>query len=330
MIGYVLRRVLGVVLLLFMLSLVVFTLFSIVPADPAAISCGQRCTPQKIADNREKLGLHEPVLTQYQKYVTGIFMGRTFSESSPRPVECSVPCLGYSFERQEEVTDLIVRAIPVTFWLAAGGFVIWIITGLTLGIYAALKRGRWQDRTIMTISLIGYSLPSFFIGLVLIFFVILQWGWLPFPQWTPPDRDPVRFVQTMILPWIIIAVLNAAFYVRLTRNQVLEVLGEDYVRTARAKGLRERTVVVKHALRAGLTPIVTAAGLDLAYLLGGAIITENIFSLPGLGSLAVTSVLRYDLPLTAGITIVTAAFIIVANLIVDLLYGVIDPRVRVG
>ena len=152
----------------------------------------------------------------------------------------------------------------------------------------------------MGLALVGYSLPSFFIGLVLIFFVVLEWGLLPFPQWVSPTDNPVQFFQTMILPWIVIAVLNAAFYVRLTRNQVLETLGEDYVRTARAKGLRERVVVVKHALRAGLTPIVTAAGLDLAYLLGGAIVTESIFSLPGMGSLAVDSVVRSDLPVIAG------------------------------
>jgi peptide/nickel transport system permease protein len=152
----------------------------------------------------------------------------------------------------------------------------------------------------MGLALIGYSLPSFFIGLVLIFFVVLEWGLLPFPDFVPPNENPVQFFQTMILPWIVIAVLNAAFYVRLTRNQVLETLGEDYVRTARAKGVRERVVVVKHALRAGLTPIVTAAGLDLAYLLGGAVITESIFSLPGMGSLAVDSVVRSDLPIIAG------------------------------
>src|SRR5206468_11485052 len=178
-------------------------------------------------------------------------------------------------------------------------------------------------------ALIGYSLPSFFIGLMLIFFVVLEWGLLPFPQFVPPQEDPVKFLQTMILPWIVIAILNAAFYVRLTRNQVLETLGEDYVRTARAKGLRERSVVVKHALRAGLTPIVTAAGLDLAYLLGGAIITESIFSLPGMGALAVNSVLQSDLPLITGITLLTATIIIFANLIVDLLYAVVDPRVRI-
>jgi peptide/nickel transport system permease protein len=182
----------------------------------------------------------------------------------------------------------------------------------------------------MGISLIGYSMPSFFIGLVLIFFVIIRFGWLPFPHYVSPFENPVQFFQTMLLPWIVLATLSAAFYMRLTRNQVLEAFGEDYVRTARAKGLPERVVVVKHALRAGLTPIVTAAGLDLAYLLGGTIITENIFSLPGLGSLAVGSVLSSDLPVITGLTLLTAAIIIFANLVVDLLYAVIDPRVRVG
>ena len=170
-----------------------------------------------------------------------------------------------------------MRSFPVTFWLTVGGFFIWIVTGLTAGIYAALKRGRWQDRTLMGIALFGYSMPSFFIGLVLFSFIILQWHLLPVPKFAPPEADPVGFVQTMLLPWIVIAVLNAAFYVRLTRNQVPETFSEDYVRTARAKGLPERKVVVRHALRAGLTPIVTAAGLDIAYLLGGAIITESIF-----------------------------------------------------
>jgi peptide/nickel transport system permease protein len=318
------------VVLLFLLTITVFFLFSLLPGDPARLTCGKACSPQIIEANRHRLGLDEPPITQYTKYLAGIFVGRTFSPESPEPIECSAPCLGYSFLQRKQVLELIGRGAPVTFWLAMGSFVLWMVIGISFGILAALRRGRWQDRTIMGISLVGYSLPSFFFGLVLIFFVIIKAGWLPFPHYVSPFENPVGFFQTMLLPWIVLAILNAAFYMRLTRNQVLETFGEDFVRTARAKGLPEKTVVVKHALRAGLTPIVTAAGLDLAFLLGGAIIVENIFSLPGLGALAVGSVVTADLPVIAGITLVTSAIIIFANLVVDLLYAVVDPRVRVG
>jgi len=318
------------VLLLFLLSIAVFFLFNLLPGDPARLTCGKACTPQIIEANRHRLGLDEPVLTHYAKFVSGIFVGRTFSPDSPEPIKCNAPCLGYSFTRHEEVLTTITLAAPVTFWLAIGAFILWIFVGLSLGILAALNRGHWPDRLVMGISLIFYSFPSFFLGLILIFFVIIRLQWLPFPSYVSPFDNPVQFLQTMILPWIVLSSLQAAFYIRLTRNQVLEVFGEDYVRTARAKGLPERVVVVKHALRAGLTPIVTAAGLDLAYLLGGAIIAENIFSLPGLGSLAVSSVTSSDLPLITGITLLTASIIIFANLVVDLLYAVVDPRVRVG
>jgi peptide/nickel transport system permease protein len=317
-------------LLLFLLSVTVFALFSLLPGDPARLSCGKACTTSIIEANRHRLGLDDPVPTQYLKFVSGLVAGRTFSPDSPQPIECHAPCLGYSFTRHEEVMSLIARSAPVTFFLAVGAFVIWIFVGLTLGIFAALNRGKWIDRLIMGISLIGYSMPSFFIGLLLIFFVIIKWQFLPFPSYVQPWENPFQFFQTMLLPWIVLATLYAAFYIRLTRNQVLEVLSDDYVRTARAKGLPERRVVVKHALRAGLTPIVTAAGLDLAGLLGGAIISENIFSLPGLGSLAVSSITDSDLPIITGLTLLTAAIIIFANLVVDLLYAVIDPRVRIS
>jgi peptide/nickel transport system permease protein len=330
LVGYTIRRILLMLLMLFLLSLTVFFLFTLLPGDPARLTCGKACSPQIIEANRHRLGLDEPILVQYGKFFTGLFVGRTFSPESPEPIICSAPCLGYSFNHREQVLTLITRALPVTFWLAVGGFLLWMVVGISAGIYAALRRGRWQDRTVMGIGLVGYSMPSFFIGLVLIFFVVLKWHWLPFPQWVSPFEDPVGFVETMILPWIVIAILYAAFYMRLTRNQVLEVFGDDYIRTARAKGLPERTVVTKHALRAGLTPIVTAAGLDLAGLLGGAIITESIFSLPGVGSLAVGAVVNADLPLITGITLMTGAFILFANLVVDLLYGVLDPRVRVA
>jgi peptide/nickel transport system permease protein len=316
--------------LLFVLTATVFFLFTLLPGDPARLTCGKACSPQIIEANRHRLGYDQPILTQYEEFLSGLVFGRTYSADSPEPIVCNAPCLGYSFTRHEQVLTLITNAAPTTFWLAIGAFIMWITAGISLGIFAALKHGRWPDRLVMGISLVGYSLPSFFIGLVLIFFVILKFNWLPFPSYVSPFDNPFQFLQTMILPWIVLAVLNTAFYMRLTRNQVLETFNEDYVRTARAKGLPERTVVVKHALRAGLTPLVTAAGMDLAYLLGGAIITESIFSLPGLGALAVSSVLESDLPLITGITLVTASVIIVANLVVDLLYAVIDPRVRLA
>jgi peptide/nickel transport system permease protein len=314
--------------LLFMLSVATFFLFQMLPGDPARLTCGKACTPAIIEANRKRLGYDKPILEQYRLFVSGIFFGRTFSEDSPQPIQCEAPCLGYSFDRREEVMSLITRSAPVTFWLAVGAFVIWLTVGISLGIFAALRRGRWQDRLTLGISLVGYSMPSFFIGLMLYYFVVIQWKLLDKPEYVSPFDDPGKFLSTMILPWIVLAVLYAAFYMRLTRNQVLEVLNDDYVRTARAKGLPERTVVVKHALRAGLTPIVTSAGLDLAGLLGGAIISENIFNLPGLGSLAVEAITQSDLPIITGLTLLTATLIIVANLVVDLLYAVIDPRVR--
>ena len=327
MAGFVVRRVLIMILLLLLLTAAVFFLFSLLPADVARLTCGKICTDQTIALNKARLGLDKSVLEQYWIFLKGLFFGRTFGEG-PAAVVCEAPCLGYSFTRNEPVLDLIVARLPPTIFLAVGAFILFIIGGVGLGVYSALRRGRWQDKGLMGASLIGYSLPSFFIGLVAIYFIIIRWKLLPFPSYVPPWEDPVGFFQTMLLPWVVLAVLYAAFYTRLTRSQMLETLNEDYIRTARAKGLPERVVVRKHALRAGLTPIVTAAGLDLAGLLGGAIILETIFSLPGLGSLAVSAVLDPDLSILVGITLVTATFIIVANLIVDLLYAVIDPRVR--
>ena len=328
--AYVVRRVLIMLLLLLLLTFVTFALFNLLPGDPARLVCGKGCTPDIILTIRHKLELDLPVWEQYWHYLSGLFVGRTFAPDSPDPIVCAAPCLGYSYKRHEDVLVLIKEALPVTMWLALGAFVLWLVAGISLGIYAALRRGRWQDRLVSGVALVGYSLPSFFLGLVAILFIILKWQLLPFPSYVSPFENPVQFLQTMILPWIVLAILYAAFYMRLTRNQMLEVLGEDYIRTARAKGLPERVVIRKHALRAGLTPIVTAAGLDLAGLLGGAIITESIFSLPGIGSLAVGSVVDSDLPVIVAITLLSAAFIIVANLIVDILYAFIDPRVRLS
>jgi len=325
--AYVVRRVVIMLGMLVALSMIVFLLFAALPTDPAALTCGKSCTPQIIAANRVRLGLDKPLVVQYLTFVKGIFVGRTYGVGQAQ-FTCPAPSLGYSFNQGACVTELIKSRLPVTIWLASGAFVLWMFFGILSGIIAALRRGRWQDRTLTGLALIGYSFPSFFIALLLIFFVQIKWQIVPYVAYVPPTEDFFLFLQSMILPWIAVAVLYAAFYTRLTRTQMLETLGEDYIRTARAKGVPERVVIRKHALRAGLTPIVTAAGLDLAGLLGGAIIIESVFNLPGMGQLAVNSVINSDLPVIIGTVLVAAVFILVANLIVDLLYAVIDPRVR--
>ena len=327
MVPYILRRLTLMAFMLFVLSIITFLLFNAVPTDPAMLTCGKTCTPEIVAANRIRLGLDQPLITQYINWIQGIFVGRTYG-SGTQTFECGAPCLGYSFRNGEEVTDMIVRALPVTFFLAIGAFLLWMLMGIASGIYAANHRGQWQDRMILGVALFGYSMPVFFIGLLLLVFVVVRWNILPYPDYISPFENPVQFLQTMILPWISLAILYAAYYTRLTRSQMLETLGEDYIRTARAKGLPEKIVVRKHAFRAGLTPIVTSAGMDLAGLLGGAVITEYIFSLPGLGRLAIGAVVEYDLPTITATTLVAAVFIIIANLVVDLLYAAIDPRVR--
>ncbi len=337
--GYIVRRLLAMFGMIIALSLVVFLLFAIVPADPARLTCGKVCTPQLLESNRARLGLDKPLFAvpftgstgwgdgQYNLFVQGLLVGRTYGAGT-QTFECSAPCLGYSFSRGEEVRVLIAEALPVSVSLAIGAFILWMIVGVAVGILAALRRGTWVDKSAMGIALAGYSIPSFLLGLLLYFFVILNLQLLPKPEYVSVFQDPVQWFQTFLLPWISLAILYAAFYSRLTRGQMLDTLGDDFVRTARAKGLPEHTVITHHAFRAGLSPLVTAAGLDLAGLLGGAIITEAIFNLPGLGSLTIRSILDYDLPVIVGITLVAATFIIVANLVVDLLYAAIDPRVR--
>ncbi|MGN6330675.1 MAG: ABC transporter permease [Motilibacteraceae bacterium] len=325
---YLLRRVVAMFLMLIALSIVTFLLFAALPVDPAALTCGKSCSPQVIAQNRVRLGLDKPLAVQYEQFVKGIFVGRTYG-SGTATFECPAPCLGYSFRQGENVTTLIVKRLPVTAALAVGACILWLLAGVSVGILAALRRGRWQDRTSMGIALVGYSFPSFFIGLLLLFFIIIKFQ-LPYPSYVPFSEDPAGWFNAYYLAWITLAIVYAAFYARLTRNQMLETLGEDYIRTARAKGLPERLVIRRHAFRAGLTPIVTSAGLDLAGLLGGVVITEQIFNLPGMGKLAVDSVLQADLPVITAVVLVTATFVIVANLVVDVLYAVIDPRVRLA
>jgi len=328
---YIARRLVAMFGLLVALSIVVFMLFSALPADPAALTCGKSCTPEIIETNRARLGLDKPLTEQYVTFVKGLFVGREF-EGGASVISCPAPALGYSFFKQECVTTLITGALPVTVALALGAFLLWMVFGNLSGVIAALRRGTAVDRGLTGFALIGYSFPSFFIAQLFIFILVIKWGWLPgnLQAYSPFAENPSVWIQKMLLGWVVLALLFAAFYTRLTRNQMLETLGEDFIRTARAKGLSERRVIGKHGLRAGLTPVVTAAGLDLGGLLGGAVIAETVLNLPGVGQLALTSTLQSDLPVITGTVLLAAAFIILSNLVVDVLYATIDPRVRLS
>ena len=330
MLNFISRRMFFAIITLLVVSAVVFVIFSILPFDPAALTCGQRCTDQIIAGNRIKLGFDKPLYMQYLLFLSGIFFGRSYG-SGTAAFSCPAPAFGYSFNENACVTDLLREALPVTVSLALGALILWLIVGVSLGIIAARFKNKWPDRVSSIFVLLGTSLPTFVTGLALLIWVTIKWKLVPLSLigYTPLIENPFKFFQFFILPWITLAIAYAALYTRFTRAAVLETLGEDYIRTARAKGVKERTVLFKHTMRAVFAPIITLAGLDFAGLIGGAIITETIFNLPGLGRLTLRSVYEFDLPVVLATTILAAAVVIIMNLVVDMLYAVLDPRVRI-
>ncbi len=331
MINYILRRVVVSVMLLLVVTVVTFGVFFLVPkaagTDPAQLYVGKSATPADVAATRVKLGLDQPVYIQYGRFVKGLFVGRDFN-AGPSTTHCAAPCFGYSFRTDQAVWPLLLDRLPVTVSLAVGAAIFWLIGGTFAGVISALRRRSILDRTVMFVALAGVSLPIYFTGLLAQLIFVHQLGWFPGGQYVPFVDDPAGWAGKLFLAWVTLALLYAATYARLTRATMLETVGEDYIRTARAKGLRERTVIGKHAMRSVLTPIVTVFGLDIGQLLGGAILTEAVFSLPGIGKLAIDAVNQKDLPIILGVTLFGAFFIVLANFLVDLLYAVIDPRVR--
>ena len=330
---YIIRRLFNAVVTLLVVTLVTFGIFFLVPkvtgSDPALLYIGKQSDATALEGIRTKMGLNDPVIVQYGKFLKGLVAGRDYA-NGPDVTHCPAPCLGYSFKTDQEVTPLLLDDLPVTVSLALGAAVLWLIMGVSTGVISALRRGSIVDRGVMTGALAGVSLPVYFTGLLSSAIFVYWLGWLPEGQYVPLLENPGEWFVQLLLPWITLAFLFAATYARLTRANMLETLGEDYVRTARAKGLPERTVIGKHALRSGLTPIVTIFGLDLGALLGGAVLTENVFNLRGLGWQALTAIKGNDLPVILGVTLIAATFIVFANLIVDVIYSVIDPRVRLS
>jgi peptide/nickel transport system permease protein len=317
MLRFFARRLLLGLLVLWITSGAVFVLFFVAPHDPARLLAGKLATPQTVALVNHRLGLDRPLSDQYAS-----FMGRLLHGD-----------LGYSYYNSAPVRSLLASRLPVTVSLALGAAVVWLVVGVGVGVAAARRPRSLVDRGGTLLVLTGLSMPTFLVGLLLIYFLFFRlhlagFGLFPASGYVPLAQDPGGWAQHLLLPWITLATVTAATYSRLTRSSLLEVLGEDYIRTARAKGLPEGRVVYRHGLRSALTPVVTQLGVDLGTLLGGVIVTEQVFGLPGLGQLAWQSVTTQDLPVIMGIVLVASAVIVLANLLVDLGYALLDPRVR--
>ena len=332
MLVYLIRRLVNVAVLLLVVSVITFGIFFMVPkltgSDPALLYVGKIADKVAVEGIRHKMGLDKPIAEQYLLFLKGLFVGRDYSQGTDI-THCSAPCFGYSFKTEQEVWPVLLDRLPVTLSLAAGASVIWLVVGTGTGIISALRKGSVVDRATMMTALAGVSLPIYFTGLLSLSIFVHVLGWLPNDYVNFTD-NPLEWARNLVLPWITLAFLYAATYARLTRATLLEVLNEDYIRTARAKGLKESKVIGKHALRSTLTPILTVFGLDIGALIGGAVLTETTFNLRGLGYEAVQAISQSDLPVILGVTLFAAFFVIMANLVVDLLYAVVDPRVRLG
>ncbi|MEU4193889.1 ABC transporter permease [Kribbella sp. NPDC026611] len=329
LVWFVIRRLFSALLVMLALSLAVYLVFYAIPADPAHLACGKPCTPDRLEQARHFMQLDQSTMQQYLSFLKGIFAGRTFGEGSAA-VHCNAPCFGYSFPLARPVTTLIVERLSITASIAVGAAVLWLLLGVSLGVVAALNRGRLLDRLSVGVALLGVSTPSFLLGLLAILVFGFWLNMVPVNGYVAFTDSPVDWAWHLVTPWLVLAVLQAAAYIRITRSQMLEELNLDYITTARAKGAGEARVVLTHGLRGVLVPIVTLFGLDLGGLLGGAILTEKVFSMQGLGDLLITAVGSLDVAVVVGVTLFAAFLIILANLVVDIVHGALDPRVSHG
>ncbi len=329
MFGYIVRRVISGLLVLLVTSIAIFALFFYGPSDPALAYCPEtKCTPQRLENISQTLGLDRPVAQQYGEYMKGIFVGNDF-KAGGITIPCNAPCLGVSFKLRVNVTDYLLQKFPATLSIAVGASVLFLLIGLSLGISAARVRGTVADKLIVGSSLLVNAIPYYLLALVGYLYLISQWGVFPESGYFSPFTDgPLAWIKGLMLPWLILAVYTSTQYARFSRGSMVESMNEDYVRTARAKGLSERVVTLKHALRAAIVPVVTIFGLDFAYLLAGTIFTETIFGIKGIGLTALEAINTKDLPIISATVLIAAAFVILMNIVVDIVYSVIDPRVR--
>lgn len=322
---YLVRRVAAAIGVLLLISFFTYVIFFALSPDPAVMICGKTCTPERIDTIREQLGLNQPFWTQYWHFLQGLFAGRDYGQG----VHCGAPCLGYSFQTNQPVLEALLTRLPTSATVAIGAGLLWLLVGVSGGLISGLKQGTWWDRGAMMVALAGISLPNYFVALLLQYILVVKLQILPFPQAVPFADDPVAWFQAYLMPWMVLALVYASMYARLVRASVLDTLGENYWRTARAKGLPPLVLLRRHALRPALTPVVTLFGMDFAGLLGGALITETVFGLNGVGKLAADSIAKNDQPVIMGVTLLAAFFVVVGNVVVDVAYTTLDPRVRI-
>ncbi len=317
---YVVRRLFWVVVVLLVITAVTYVIFVVMsPVDPAVLFAGKQPTPQIIAQVKKQFGLDRPVVVQYALFVKHVFLGDQYGW----------PGLGFSFVTRASVKSQLGGRLVITATLAIGASIVWLILGIPIGVVSAIKQRSFVDRLSMGLALFFVSAPVFWIGLM---FLWLFWFKLGVAAGTgyfgPTHYGVFTWLNHMIMPWIVLALVEAAWYARMTRGTLIETMNEDYIRTARAKGLSETRVVLKHGLRASLLPVVTMFGMDLGLLFGGAIIVETVFNLQGIGQWAVASVATGDLPVILAVTLVSSFAITLANVVVDICYAFLDPRVR--
>ncbi|MFD5817641.1 ABC transporter permease [Streptomyces sp. NPDC127038] len=324
--GFVLRRTLGTVITLLAISVIVYVVFYATPGNVAQITCGPRCSPAQVHQVAQQLHLGDPLYVRYWHFLQGLLAGQDYSTGTSVQ-HCPAPCLGLSYQTDQQVTRLILAKLPVSLSLVFGAMVVWLLLGVGTGVLSAWRRGRISERVLTGLTLAGTATPVFVIGLILMIVVCGQLQLLPFPQYVNLTDDPEQWAWNLVLPWLSLALVEAAAFARLTRASMLETLAEDHIRTFRAYGVGERSIIGRHAVRGALASIIALNANTFGSAVGGAVLTETLFGLPGIGQELVHAVNVVDLPVVVGMVLVIGFFVVIANAVADVLYAVADRRV---
>ncbi|MFH8661869.1 ABC transporter permease [Streptomyces afghaniensis] len=324
--GFVLRRTVGAAVTLLAISVIVYIVFYATPGNVAQITCGPRCSPEQVHQVARQLNLDDPLFLRYWHFLQGLVAGQDYSTGTSVQ-HCSAPCLGLSYQSDQQVTRLIWAKLPVSLSLVSGAMVLWLLLGVGTGVLSAWQRGRFSERVLTGVTLAGTATPVFVIGLVLMIVVCGELRLLPFPQYVALTDDPEQWAWNLLLPWLSLALIEAAAFARLTRASMLETLAEDHIRTFRAYGVGERSIVGRHALRGAFAPVIALNANNVGSAIGGAVLTETLFGLPGIGQELVHAINVVDLPVVVGMVLVIGFFVVLANAVADVLYAVADRRV---